>query len=112
MADNYNNAGFSAPDHQSRAYTNFGFSSPTSTSEGNVAYNQPQNLRCDESSPSSHSEASPDQANQAIAGPPLLEKLKSRGRGTYTCPHGVDCQRGGVQPDGELVVFARNSAFR
>ena len=35
-----------------------------------------------------------------------------RGRGSYVCPHGFDCKKGGVQASGELATFERNCAFR
>jgi hypothetical protein len=60
----------------------------------------------------SYSEDSPEDANASAQAAPSLDQLKRRGKGTYTCPHGKDCTRGGVQPSGELVVFTRNSAFR
>lgn len=40
------------------------------------------------------------------------EELKPRGKGQYLCPEGLACTKGGVQADGTLVVFERNSAFR
>jgi len=42
----------------------------------------------------------------------LLTTLATRGKGTYVCPHGYDCKKGGVKPDGGLVTFERNSSFR
>jgi hypothetical protein len=42
----------------------------------------------------------------------LLTSLASRGKGTYVCPHGYDCKKGGVKLDGGLVTFERNSSFR
>jgi len=41
-----------------------------------------------------------------------IESLKGRGKGSHTCPLGKSCRKGGVQSNGELVVFARNSEFR
>ena len=41
-----------------------------------------------------------------------IEELKPRGKGQYICPEGLSCTKGGVQADGTLVVFERNSAFR
>lgn len=40
------------------------------------------------------------------------KSLTSRGKGNYVCPHGTGCSKGGVKPDGDLVIFERNSAFR
>jgi len=51
-----------------------------------------------------------DQPNTTEA--PSAEQLKTRGTGNYTCPHGTACKKGGVQPDGQLRVFKRNSEFR
>jgi hypothetical protein len=42
----------------------------------------------------------------------LLTSLANRGKGTYVCPHGYDCKKGGVKPEGGLVTFERNSSFR
>jgi len=42
----------------------------------------------------------------------LLMSLATRGKGTYVCPHGYDCKKGGVKPDGGLLTFERNSSFR
>ena len=38
--------------------------------------------------------------------------LTSRGSGHHTCPQGLSCTKGGVNAEGALVVFERNSAFR
>ena len=38
--------------------------------------------------------------------------LKIRGKGRYVCEQGYDCQKGGVDDMGNLVIFERNSAFR
>lgn len=38
--------------------------------------------------------------------------LMARGKGKHTCPYDVNCDKGGVDDDGMLVVFTRNSAFR
>lgn len=48
---------------------------------------------------------------------PLLElgnvaHLGHRGKGQYTCPHAYQCTKGGVNPDGTIVIFERNSVFR
>lgn len=40
-----------------------------------------------------------------------MEALKSRGKGNHTCPKGKRCTKGGIDKDGELIVFDRNSAF-
>ncbi|KAI8625003.1 hypothetical protein F5Y19DRAFT_451951 [Xylariaceae sp. FL1651] len=40
------------------------------------------------------------------------ESLSRRGKGSYTCPYGVQCTKGGVADDGTLVILERNSAFR
>ncbi|KAK3390091.1 hypothetical protein B0H63DRAFT_107116 [Podospora didyma] len=38
--------------------------------------------------------------------------LQARGTGTHKCPHGTSCRKGGVRPNGQVVIFSRNSAFR
>ncbi|KAG8531734.1 uncharacterized protein KY384_003366 [Bacidia gigantensis] len=43
---------------------------------------------------------------------PSIDQLKSRGKGQYTCPHGLDCKKGGVKSDGRIRVFTRNHEFR
>jgi hypothetical protein len=40
-----------------------------------------------------------------------MEALKSRGKGSHTCPKGKNCTKGGIDKNGELIVFDRNSAF-
>jgi hypothetical protein len=55
---------------------------------------------------------SPRNTEERVTEVPSIEQLKARGKGHYTCPHGTACDKGGVQPDGELTVYERNSAFR
>ncbi|KHO01707.1 uncharacterized protein MAM_00708 [Metarhizium album ARSEF 1941] len=40
-----------------------------------------------------------------------MEALRQRGKGVYLCPKGTKCDKGGVDKDGNLVVFDRNSSF-
>lgn len=35
-----------------------------------------------------------------------------RGSGHHTCPQGLSCTKGGVNAEGALIIFERNSAFR
>jgi hypothetical protein len=42
---------------------------------------------------------------------PPLDRLKSRGKGIYSCTQGMDCKKGGVE-NGKVKVFSRNSDFR
>ena len=42
----------------------------------------------------------------------LLNSLSSRGKGRYFCPCGINCKKGGVEADGTLKLFERNSAFK
>lgn len=75
-----------------------------------------------EPAPSSHQESVEDEHStddspgsstfKQYAVDELLSSLASRGKGTYVCPHGYDCKKGGVKPDGGLVTFERNSSFR
>src|SRR5450755_4210257 len=60
----------------------------------------------------SDSGPSPQNRVDDNSGVPLLEQLRSRGKGHYTCPRGHDCKKGGVQSNGELTIFERNSTFR
>lgn len=41
----------------------------------------------------------------------LSEYLRKRGKGIYFCPHGLNCDKGGVV-DGQVKEFNRNSDFR
>jgi hypothetical protein len=54
----------------------------------------------------------PNNAEEPIAELPSIEQLRARGKGHYTCPRGSECDKGGVQPNGQLTVYERNSAFR
>lgn len=38
--------------------------------------------------------------------------LGTRGKGQWVCTQGTACTKGGVSPDGQLVVFERNSTFK
>ncbi|RSL62514.1 hypothetical protein CEP54_005686 [Fusarium duplospermum] len=40
-----------------------------------------------------------------------MEALKQRGKGSYYCPLGHRCDKGGVDKEGKLVLFDRNSSF-
>lgn len=40
-----------------------------------------------------------------------MEALRQRGKGSYYCPKGLRCDKGGVDKDGNLVLFDRNSSF-
>ncbi|KLJ13167.1 hypothetical protein EMPG_11889 [Blastomyces silverae] len=42
----------------------------------------------------------------------LLKSLVSRGKGDHFCPLGHRCRKGGVDGNGEIVNFERNSVFR
>ncbi|KAK5199639.1 hypothetical protein LTR92_000180 [Exophiala xenobiotica] len=63
-----------------------------------------------------HQGAMPDTYAPTYAGRPAIHSdsktLSSRGKGKHVCHYGHNCDKGGVQPDGSLVVFERNSAFR
>ncbi|KAK2596681.1 hypothetical protein QQS21_006256 [Conoideocrella luteorostrata] len=51
--------------------------------------------------------SSDDEQFQAID----MDALRQRGKGNYYCPKGDKCDKGGVDRDGKLVVFDRNSSF-
>ncbi|KAK7415782.1 hypothetical protein QQZ08_012247 [Neonectria magnoliae] len=40
-----------------------------------------------------------------------MDALKQRGKGSYYCPLGHRCDKGGVNREGDLVLFDRNSSF-
>lgn len=40
-----------------------------------------------------------------------MEALRQRGKGNYSCPKSYQCKKGGVDKEGNLVVFDRNSSF-
>ncbi|EGX93136.1 hypothetical protein CCM_04508 [Cordyceps militaris CM01] len=40
-----------------------------------------------------------------------MEALKQRGKGSHTCPKGLRCDKGGVDKDGNVIIFDRNSSF-
>lgn len=40
-----------------------------------------------------------------------MDALRRRGRGRYVCLKGRQCDKGGVDKDGNVVVFDRNSVF-
>ncbi|KAK3342138.1 hypothetical protein B0T25DRAFT_560062 [Lasiosphaeria hispida] len=53
-----------------------------------------------------------DEDRNAADNNELRSSLKKRGKGSYTCPQGLGCTKGGVAADGSLAVFQRNSEFR
>ena len=61
-------------------------------------------------SPQGHTPAQSSQGSAGLMAP--IEELKPRGKGQYLCPEGLSCTKGGVQADGTLLVFERNSAYR
>ncbi|KAJ6442030.1 protein phosphatase inhibitor [Purpureocillium lavendulum] len=40
-----------------------------------------------------------------------MDALRQRGKGTYSCPKAFECKKGGVDKEGKLVIFDRNSSF-
>ncbi|KAH7319747.1 hypothetical protein B0I35DRAFT_219240 [Stachybotrys elegans] len=40
-----------------------------------------------------------------------MAMLEKRGKGSYRCPKAFRCDKGGVDKDGKIVMFDRNSAF-
>ncbi|POR34632.1 Uncharacterized protein TPAR_05172 [Tolypocladium paradoxum] len=40
-----------------------------------------------------------------------MEALRQRGKGNYSCPKTYQCKKGGVDKEGNLVIFDRNSSF-
>lgn len=40
-----------------------------------------------------------------------MDALKQRGKGSHICPKGTRCDKGGVDKDGNVIVFDRNSSF-
>ncbi|UNI22672.1 hypothetical protein JDV02_008537 [Purpureocillium takamizusanense] len=40
-----------------------------------------------------------------------MDALRQRGKGTYSCPKGTRCKKGGVDKEGNLIIFDRNSSF-
>lgn len=45
-------------------------------------------------------------------GIPLIDKLRERGTGNYTCQLGLACDKGGVLPNGQLKTWKRNCDYR
>ncbi|KAL8791322.1 MAG: hypothetical protein Q9195_005941 [Heterodermia aff. obscurata] len=46
------------------------------------------------------------------SGEELWKMLGTRGKGQWLCTQGIACTKGGVSPDGQIVVFERNSTFK
>ncbi|PFH57138.1 hypothetical protein XA68_15468 [Ophiocordyceps unilateralis] len=40
-----------------------------------------------------------------------MEALRQRGKGSYSCPKAYHCTKGGVDKEGNLIIFDRNSSF-
>jgi hypothetical protein len=82
-------------------------SSPRSCSSDGRSRSMDECMMTPESSDSTSTLSSPVES-----GAPNLRALQARGTGQHTCPLGKKCDKGGVLPSGELVVFARNCSFR
>jgi len=64
-------------------------------------------------SPVSVSHVSPNHTRSSSASTAeTIERLRTRGTGSYKCPHGVRCKKGGVDKDGKVKEFSRNCDFR
>lgn len=55
---------------------------------------------------------SPGSSSSLAEAGDMPRELARRGKGHYNCPHMLECTKGGVSPDGTLIIFERNSAFR
>lgn len=64
-------------------------------------------LEQDESGSDDSSDDDDDEQFQKID----MEALRQRGKGVYICPKSLKCDKGGVDKDGNIVVFDRNSSF-
>lgn len=76
-----------------------------------TAYNPSQ--QPDSPSTSDSNQTVPDAASEtedSFLAP--LQNIRTRGKGVYTCPKGLNCDKGGVNDNGEMIVFKQNSAFR
>ncbi|RDA91239.1 hypothetical protein CP533_0664 [Ophiocordyceps camponoti-saundersi (nom. inval.)] len=40
-----------------------------------------------------------------------MDALRTRGKGNYSCPKAFNCTKGGVDKEGHLIIFDRNSSF-
>jgi len=41
-----------------------------------------------------------------------IDDLMKRGKGSYFCPHGLNCDKGGMTTEGHIREFYRSSEFR
>ncbi|KAL8729383.1 MAG: hypothetical protein Q9166_004776 [cf. Caloplaca sp. 2 TL-2023] len=57
-------------------------------------------------------EASNPTPQTSTGQPTITGQVRQRGKGTHYCELGHACTKGGVNADGTLVNFERNSAFR
>lgn len=67
----------------------------------------------DQRSPKDHgsgSEAS-DDGDEELFQSIDMAALGNRGKGSYYCPKGIACTKGGVDKFGNLIAFERNSSF-
>ena len=102
--ENYTNAG------PSLVETIEGTEGETRSGYATSSTPMPQTHSFSSTIPNAGSHRSDDEAQEAVMN--LLESLSQRGTGEYVCPYGVECPKGGSSPNGRLVVFTRNSAFR
>ena len=67
----------------------------------------------DQKSPKDHGSGSDasDDADDELFQRIDMAALGNRGKGSYSCPKGIKCTKGGVDKVGNLVAFERNSSF-
>lgn len=82
------------------------------------AFNTPAGAAYDEYIPVAPPRRVPEFPDMVPEQPPIpkelvdASQLAQRGKGRHTCPHAFQCTKGGVNADGTLVIFERNSNFR
>jgi hypothetical protein len=76
-----------------------------------MGFSPSESSSTDRTEPQSIERGRDDAEGDRHSSPQESEQLRARGKGTYTCPHGLNCGKGGVE-DGKLKIFTRNSDFR
>lgn len=91
---------------------------PGSPGISNEGLNAPAEMTYDISASMDSPQRDPKFSSMAPEQPPAsaglvdANQLGQRGKGRHTCPHAFRCNKGGVNPDGTMVIFERNSDFR
>lgn len=99
--------------YQGSAVRDFCTKKPVNKRKAKVIHAEPERPRRRSASPEAEESSSGGDSDDEATFKKLNDDLtlRRRGKGSYTCPKGRRCKKGGVDSTGEPIQFDRNSAF-